>query len=254
MEGVKLTGALGAEEQKQVLPPAERTARGPVAVIECVQQIPCNPCEKACPFGAIEIGPDITQLPRLDLEKCRGCGICLSKCPGLAIFLVDASQSETEALVMMPYEYLPLPAVGDMVDGVDRTGRFVTKARAVKVDTGAQRQGTAVVTLAVPKEFMHDVRSFRIPAPDEVFLCRCCEVSETEVRQAVREGARTVAAVKTRTRAGMGLCQGRTCRRLISRVIAEETGQSPADILPPTSRPPVRTISLDALAGGEDDE
>ena len=254
MEGVKFTGALGADEKKQVLPSSERTNRGPVAVIECVQEIPCNPCEKACPFGAIEIGPDITQLPRLDLDKCRGCGLCVSKCPGLAIFLVDASKSEKEALVMMPYEYLPLPEIEDIVDGVDRTGRFVVKARVVKVDTGAQRQGTAVVTLAVPKEYMHEVRSFRITAPGEVFLCRCCEVSESEVRQAVREGARTVAAVKIRTRAGMGLCQGRTCRRLIGRVISEETGQSPADILPPTSRPPVRTISLDALAGGEDNE
>ena len=254
MEGVKYTGALGAEEKTCVLPPQERTAKGPVAVIECVQEIPCNPCEKACPFGAIEVGADITQLPRLDLDKCRGCGLCLSKCPGLAIFLVDASKHEIEALVMMPYEYLPLPEVDATVDGVDREGRFVVKSRVVKVDTGAQREGTAVVTLAVPKEFMHEVRSFRIPAQGEVFLCRCCEVTEGEVRQAVREGARTVAAVKIRTRAGMGLCQGRTCRRLISRVIAEETGQSLADILPPTSRPPVRTISLDALAGGEDDE
>lgn len=254
MEGVKYTGALSAAEQSRIMPPAERIARGPVAVIECVQQIPCNPCEKACPFGAITVGPDITQLPGLDLEKCRGCGICLSKCPGLAIFLVDASKSGTEALVTMPHEYLPLPGVSDIVDGVDRIGRFVAKARVVKVDSGVQRQGTAIVTLAVPKEFMHDVRSFRITAPAEVFLCRCCEVSETEVRQAVREGARTVAAVKTRTRAGMGLCQGRTCRRLIGRIIAEETGQSPADILPPASRPPVRTISLAALAGGDDNE
>jgi Fe-S-cluster-containing hydrogenase component 2 len=254
MEGVKYTGALGAEEKTYVLPSQERTAKGPVAVIECVQEIPCNPCEKACPFGAIEVGADITQLPRLDLDKCCGCGLCLSKCPGLAIFLVDASNHETGALVMIPYEYLPLPEADATVDGVDREGRFVVKSRVVKVDTGAQREGTAVVTLVVPKEFMHEVRSFRIPAPEEVFLCRCCEVTDSEVRQAVREGARTVAAVKVRTRAGMGLCQGRTCRRLISRVIAEETGQSPADILPPTSRPPVRTISLDALAGGEDDE
>ena len=254
MEGVKLTGALSADEQASVFPPAGRAERGPVAVIECVQEIPCNPCEKACPFGAIEIGPDITKLPRLDLEKCRGCGLCLSKCPGLAIFLVDASKSATEALVMFPYEYLPLPQLDEVVDGVDRTGRFVTKARVVKVDTGAQREGTAIVTLAVPKQYMHEVRSMRLVAPGEVFLCRCCEVSETEVRQAVREGAKTVAAVKMRTRAGMGLCQGRTCRRLISRVIAEETGQSPADILPPTSRAPVRTLSLEALAGGDDNE
>jgi bacterioferritin-associated ferredoxin len=167
---------------------------------------------------------------------------------------VDASKHETEAQVMMPYEYLPLPAIDATVDGVDRQGRFVVKSRVIRVDTGMQREGTAVVTLALPKEFMHDVRSFRIPVSEEVFLCRCCEVTETEVRQAVREGARTVAAVKVRTRAGMGLCQGRTCRRLIGRVIAEETGLAPADILPPTSRPPVRTISLDALAGGADDE
>ena len=33
-----------------------------------------------------------------------------------------------------------------VADGVDRTGRFVTKARVVKVDTGAQREGTAIVT------------------------------------------------------------------------------------------------------------
>lgn len=254
MEGVKYCGALSAEEQQSVLPSAERLERGPVAVIECVQQIPCNPCEKACPFGAITVGEDITCLPQLDLEKCRGCGICLSKCPGLAIFLVDASQPGADALISMPYEYLPLPQTGDMVDATDREGRFVTKAAVKKVDGGIQREGTTIVTLAVPREHLHTVRSFRIPTTNEVFLCRCCEVTENEVRQAVREGASTVAAVKVRTRAGMGLCQGRTCRRLISRVIAEETGQSPADILPPTSRPPVRTISLDALAGGDDNE
>ena len=59
---------------------------------------------------------------------------------------------------------------------------------------------------------------------------------------------------KLATRAGMGLCQGRTCRRLVSRIIAEETGQNPADILPTTSRPPVRTLPLGTLARGEDDE
>ena len=47
MEGVKLTGALSAAEAASVFPPSERAERGPVAVIECVQQIPCNPCEKA---------------------------------------------------------------------------------------------------------------------------------------------------------------------------------------------------------------
>jgi len=199
------------------------------------------------------VGDNITALPVLDAGKCRGCGLCISRCPGLAIFVVDATYSSDEALVMMPYEYLPLPAVGETVHGLDRTGRFVCPARVIKVDTAKRNDGTTVITLAVPKAHIHQVRSLKTAPRDNVFICRCSEVTEDEVRQAVREGARTVAAVKTRTRAGMGLCQGRTCRRLVSRIIAEETGQNPADILPATARPPVRTVTLDALAKGDDE-
>jgi len=237
-----------------VLPDPERVRRGPVAVLECVQEIPCNPCEAACPFGAITVGEDITGLPVLDAEKCRGCGACISRCPGLAIFVVDGSGEGEEGLVMLPYEYLPLPAAGSVGQGLDREGVAVCDARVVKVNTSAGNDGTAVLTLAVPKDKIQEVRGFRAAAaPEEVLICRCCEVTEAEVRAAVREGATTLAAVKARTRAGMGLCQGRTCRRLVSRIIAEETGQPLAAILPPTSRPPVRTVNLGALAEGDDE-
>lgn len=252
MPGVKFSGRLSDAELVGVLPPDERLAQGPVAVIECVQPIPCNPCEKACPFGAITVGEDITSLPAIDRAKCRGCGLCISRCPGLAIFVVDASGDE--ATVMLPYEYLPLPAAGDIVDALDRGGKAVGRGRIVKVNTAAGLEGTAVVTVAVPREFANVVRNIRPRGREAIYVCRCNEVSEAEIRQAVREGASTVAAVKMATRAGMGLCQGRTCRRLVSRIIAEETGQNPADILPATSRPPVRTLPLGSLAGGEDDE
>ena len=85
MEGIKHSGALSAEEIMIVLPNAERLRKGPVAILECVQEIPCNPCEKACPFGAITVGEDITALPRIDREKCTGCGACLKVCPVAAI-------------------------------------------------------------------------------------------------------------------------------------------------------------------------
>jgi Fe-S-cluster-containing hydrogenase component 2 len=252
MPGVKYSGRLSDAELAGVLPPLERLTQGPVAVIECVQPIPCNPCEKACPFGAITVGEDITALPVIDRAKCKGCGLCISRCPGLAIFVVDASGPE--ATVMLPYEYLPLPAAGDTVEALDRGGKPVGAARILKVNTAAGLEGTAVVTLAVPRELAGVVRNFRLRGRDEVYICRCNEVSEAEIRQAVREGATTVAAVKLATRAGMGLCQGRTCRRLVSRIIAEETGRNPADIMPATLRPPVRTLPLGTLAGGEDDE
>ena len=41
-------------------PTEERFAQGPVAIAECVQEIPCNPCEGACPFHAITVGEPIT--------------------------------------------------------------------------------------------------------------------------------------------------------------------------------------------------
>lgn len=81
----------------------------------------------------------------------------------------------------------------------------------------------------------------------ELLICRCEEVTEKEIRQAVRNGAHTIAGVKRRTRAGMGLCQGHTCSKLIARIIAEETGRPLAEILPTTSRPPIRHLAVKVL-------
>jgi len=90
--------------------------------------------------------------------------------------------------------------------------------------------------------------------PDNnLIICRCREVTRQDVLDAIADGATTVSGVKRRSTAGMGLCQGKTCERLISRIIAEETGRNPADILPQKSRMPVRPIKLSVI-GGADDE
>jgi Fe-S-cluster-containing hydrogenase component 2 len=77
-------------------PSKERLDKGPVAIIECAQEIPCNPCVESCPFDAIVISGPITELPRLDASKCTGCGSCIAVCPGQAIFVVNSKFSETE--------------------------------------------------------------------------------------------------------------------------------------------------------------
>lgn len=77
---------------------------------------------------------------------------------------------------------------------------------------------------------------------DKVFLCRCEEVTQEEIEEAIRDGASTLSGVKKRTHAGMGLCQGRTCSRLISQLLREK--KAPEQIAPPTSRPPVRTAKI----------
>ena len=57
-------------------------------------------------------------------------------------------------------------------------------------------------------------------------VCRCETVTEAEIRAAVRRpvGARSIDAVKRRTRAGMGRCQGGFCLPRVAAIIAEETG------------------------------
>lgn len=254
-------------------PDEERFAKGPVAVVECVQQIPCNPCESACPLHAIHIGEPITNTPQVDREKCIGCGMCVAACPGLAIFLVDKSYSETEATVSFPFEYDPLPEKGAEIDALSRAGEYVCKGRVIKVMNPKKNDHTPVVTIAIPKEHADTVRTMRRlklpeahegfrpvepegPLDDDVIVCRCEEITAGEIRKAIREHhATTVTEVKRRVRAGMGLCQGRTCGKLVSRIIAEETGKKMNEIQGSTDRPPVRPVTFGELAeDGEDQE
>ena len=143
-------------------PSEDRLESGAVVVIECIQEIPCNPCESACRFNAIVVGEPITNLPRLVEDKCRGCGECIPVCPGLAIFLVNKTYSSEEATVWVPYEYLPLPEVGDAVDALDRRGERVCGGRVIRIANPERNDSTVVVTLAIPKNFSDQVRSFRV--------------------------------------------------------------------------------------------
>ena len=92
------------------------------------------------------------------------------------------------------------------------------------------------------------------PAKEDVLIFRCQEVTESEIVAAIRDGATTVDGVKRRTRAGMGLCQGKTCGRLIQRIIARETGINPAEIIPQKSRMPVRPVKIGSFESEGDHE
>ena len=81
----------------------------------------------------------------------------------------------------------------------------------------------------------------------EVLICRCQEITDKEIREAIEDGARSIDGVKRRTGACMGLCQGRTCRKLITSIIAQQTNLNPGDVLQATTRLPVRPIRIDSL-------
>lgn len=146
------------EKKGPGIPSEGRRKLGPVACIECFQQIPCNPCEEACPKGAITVGNEITSLPVLDEEKCNGCGICMTRCPGLAIFGLDETFSDTTALVSFPYEYVPLPVEGQSVKCTDRMGAYVTDGVIRQIRRAKAFDHTAIVTVEIPKEYVMEVR------------------------------------------------------------------------------------------------
>ncbi|MCE5234594.1 MAG: 4Fe-4S ferredoxin [Clostridiaceae bacterium] len=152
----------GVPEPERVFekfPPIESIESGPVAVIECYEKIPCNPCATACKFEAIEIGPDINTIPVLGHERCTGCAVCLSRCPGLAIMVVDGSKSKEFVEFRIPYEFLPLPREGDIVWGLDRAGRRLSKVRVMRVQNPKAFDRTPVVTLEVPRAELYAFRS-----------------------------------------------------------------------------------------------
>jgi len=154
-------GVLKPDELSAVLPTGERLTRGPVAVVECVENIPCNPCVAACPKGAITIEGDINGTPSIDFDRCDGCGICIAACPGLAIFVVDMSGEGDTATVMLPYEFVPLPSVGETVAALDRAGTEVCEARVTKVLNARSLDRTPIVSLEVPRDVAMTIRHFR---------------------------------------------------------------------------------------------
>ena len=67
----------------------------------------------------------------------------------------------TKGVVGMPYEFLPLPKIGEEMLCLDRAGQLKCKGQVVKVIDKKQQDRTAVIYLKVPKDYLMDVRNIR---------------------------------------------------------------------------------------------
>ncbi|MBN2300385.1 MAG: 4Fe-4S binding protein [Acholeplasmataceae bacterium] len=137
----------------------EKTLIRPKAILECYEDIPCNPCETSCPFDAIVIGENMNTQPKLIVDKCTGCGICVTSCPGLAIIV--AQLIGNLAVFKIPYELLPLPKKGEEWFGINRNGDVICDAKIEAVLAGKKQDHTALVTVSVPKKWIHDFVTIR---------------------------------------------------------------------------------------------
>jgi Fe-S-cluster-containing hydrogenase component 2 len=153
MHEYEKTGILSLKELQ--LPPQKQLEKG-VAILECVQEIPCDPCVDSCPVHAISM-KDINAPPVNDFQKCIGCTKCVGVCPGLAIFVVKIK--DDKALITLPYEFVPVPKMGDTVKALDRTGAVRSNAVVKKVVKNGK---TMVITIEVDGALAMDVRNIQV--------------------------------------------------------------------------------------------
>jgi len=84
--------------------------------------------------------------------------------------------------------------------------------------------------------------------PRKTIICRCEDVTEAEVREAIAHGMRDIESLKRYLAVGTGACQGKNCLAALARILVEE-GVPAEDIKPMVSRPPLAWAPLGAFAG-----
>jgi Fe-S-cluster-containing hydrogenase component 2 len=153
MKEFEQTGVLSVNDLR--IPSEDQLKKG-VAITECIQDIPCDPCVDSCPVDAISM-KDINAPPVVDYTKCIACGQCVGVCPGLAIFVVKKQNGK--GLLTLPYEFLPVPEKDDVVDTIDRNGEKIGKGVVKRV----KKQGkTMVVTVELDANDLMNVRHIHV--------------------------------------------------------------------------------------------
>lgn len=139
----------------------ERRKKCAYVIIECPEKIPCDPCVGACLQEAISIPKSMIELPVVDYDKCTGCLLCIPKCPGLAIFVIDETP-EDHSIIYIPYELLPRPNKGDRIIALDRNGKERGEVVVTKVIDSPKFDHCTVIGFSVPKDLVNDIRFIKL--------------------------------------------------------------------------------------------
>lgn len=162
IEYFRKTGSPSKKNLESIIPNDQRFKKGPVAIAECFQRIPCDPCVYSCPYEAIIPFNDMNDFPEIVYDKCIGCTICVGKCPGLAIFVLHRDFSEKTSLVTIPYEFLPKPKKEDIVDVLNRNGDKICEGKIHKILDTKNQDKTSVITIEIPKQFYMEARNIKV--------------------------------------------------------------------------------------------
>jgi NAD(P)H-nitrite reductase large subunit len=86
----------------------------------------------------------------------------------------------------------------------------------------------------------------------KTYLCRCEDLSREELYELLDKDDLSMEEIKRLTRCTMGPCQGRTCRELIAKEIANYRGIDITEVDEPIFRAPIKPIKLGAITRGDE--
>lgn len=215
--------------QEPYKPSKERFGEKPFVQIDCLYGFACNPCEFACPHGAITKTSTST-VPQIDFGKCIGCMDCVYQCPGLAIF----GYAPKKDWLFLPIEYFADEK--QEVYLVDNQGKKLGNGIIEKILTKPNKTNIArVKSLDIHGEALLNVRGFIVkknyPEPvvmeptsytreHEMYVCHCDDVTLGEIVNTIGERKFiSVDEIKHTTRLGMGACRGKRCIRRLKQVL-----------------------------------
>ncbi len=207
--------------EKPFEPTPERMGQKPFVQIDCLYGFACNPCEFACPHGAITKTSTST-VPHIDFDKCIGCMDCVYQCPGLAIFGYHPGKD----WLFLPIEY-PVNEKAE-VFLVDNNGKILGEGIIEKILKKPNKTNIArVKALNIHGNELVNARGFIVkenfPEPivmtpveyskeAEMYVCHCDDVTLGEILDTIGDRKFiSVDEVKHTTRLGMGACRGKRC-------------------------------------------
>lgn len=201
--------------------PSEERKNKPFVLIDCLYGFACNPCQFACPHGAITKSSSST-VPQIDFDKCIGCMQCVYQCPGLAIFGYNLQKDK----LFLPIEYHADEEAEVFL--VDNNGKKLGEGIIEKILKKENKTNLARVrSLDVHGDDLMNVRGFIIkeqfPEPVEIsqeeekivgktYVCHCDDVALDEILNVIGDRKFiSVDEIKHTTRLGMGACRGKRC-------------------------------------------
>ncbi len=211
------------------MPSQERMQEKPFVLIDCLYGFACNPCEFACPHGAITKTSTST-VPQIDFGKCIGCMDCVYQCPGLAIF----GYSLKKDWLFLPVEYsVEEKAEVFLVDNngqklgegiIEKVLKKPNKTNVVRVKslTVHGEALTAVRGFIVKENYPENIDFKKVEKTKEIekYICHCDDVTLTEILNVIGDRQFiSVDEIKHTTRLGMGACRGKRCIRRLKQLL-----------------------------------